>query len=291
MMFLLDHIGVAVHDLNIGEAKYRELGFNLTSRSLHVGSVPGELAIRRWGSGNHCAMFRQGYLEIQGVTDKALDPPVKRLLKSYEGAHIVALGCDDANKTYEDIVRRVAFVRPPIVLERDAPFGKSGTETRRAQFRIIYFDPVELPECRLLIIEHKTPDVLWQPHLLDHPNTAIGLEEAIICTNDVADSSRRFETVLGCTPQIDAEKAVFKLDRGKILIASPAASLKLGIRPAKQMNAPFVSAFTVTVSNIDMARQWMRSHHIEIQEWTSSSSFKVDPASACGTSICFAQAT
>lgn len=68
----LDHTGVAVRNLDDGEAAYRRLGFILTTRSIHSGSVTPGAPVTPWGSGNHCAMFREGYLEIIGITDPNL---------------------------------------------------------------------------------------------------------------------------------------------------------------------------------------------------------------------------
>ena len=62
----LDHVGVAVKSLDRGRDAYAKLGFTLAARSIHSGSrVPGG-PVELWGSGNHCAMFREGYLEELG---------------------------------------------------------------------------------------------------------------------------------------------------------------------------------------------------------------------------------
>ena len=61
-------------------------------RSIHSGSrVPGA-PVEVWGSGNHCAMFREGYLEIIGLTDPEKYSSVKPMVERYEGLHIVAIG-------------------------------------------------------------------------------------------------------------------------------------------------------------------------------------------------------
>ena len=67
-VFTLDHAGVAVRDLDAAEAAYRRLGFNLTPRSIHSGAVEPGGPVVPWGSGNHCAMFADGYLEVVGLT-------------------------------------------------------------------------------------------------------------------------------------------------------------------------------------------------------------------------------
>jgi len=53
----LDHVGVAIKDLERGRAIYQRLGFRLTARSIHSGSREPGGPVEPWGSGNHCAMF------------------------------------------------------------------------------------------------------------------------------------------------------------------------------------------------------------------------------------------
>ena len=119
-VFELDHAGIAVRDLDAAEAAYRRLGFNLTPRSIHSGSVEPGGPVVPWGSGNHCAMFADGYLEIVGLTDPALHSSVKTFLERYEGAHIIAIGSGDTDATYRALSTRSEGVKAPVRLQRDA---------------------------------------------------------------------------------------------------------------------------------------------------------------------------
>src|SRR3954463_10736277 len=95
----LDHVGVAIRDLERGRAAYERLGFTLTPRSIHRGSPAPGAPVVPFGSGNHCAMFRDGYLEVVGLTDPAVYSNVRSLVARYEGAHIVAFAVDSADAT------------------------------------------------------------------------------------------------------------------------------------------------------------------------------------------------
>src|SRR5688572_32351224 len=102
----LDHVGVAVRNLDTGRATYERLGFRLTQRSHHRGSAAPGAPVEPWGSGNHCAMFRDGYLEIVGLTDPAMFSSVKALVARYEGAHIIAIGTDSVDAMGAELERR-----------------------------------------------------------------------------------------------------------------------------------------------------------------------------------------
>ena len=119
----LDHVGVAVKSLDRGRDAFARLGFQLTGRSFHSGSAAAGAPVTPWGSGNHCAMFREGYLEIIGLTDASMYSTVKDMVARYEGLHIVAIGCADADAAYAQFQQAGEPVEAPRALERDAPFG------------------------------------------------------------------------------------------------------------------------------------------------------------------------
>ena len=48
------------------------------------------------------------------------------------------------------------------------------------RFRNIVSEDDAWPEGRIIIIEHQTPDLLWQPSLLEHPNGAVALRACLI---------------------------------------------------------------------------------------------------------------
>src|SRR5262245_28707416 len=88
----LDHVVIAVQNLDVAAATYRKLGFTLTPRGLHEGK----------GTGNHCIMFGSTYVELLGVVDAtgAEGRLAQRVKARGEGGMAVAYGADDADKTH-----------------------------------------------------------------------------------------------------------------------------------------------------------------------------------------------
>src|SRR5262249_20488835 len=178
----LDHVAVVVPDLARAAKTYERLGFRLTPQSSHKGALTPGGPFEPYGSGNHCAMFAEGYLEILGITDpKRYTGEVAPLLQRYVGLHLVALGCRDARKAARDLGHRLGAELSVRELGRDVP--QVGGGTKPAQFRIVGLPPGTFPEAKLFLIEQVTPDVLWQPALLDHPNGVTGLAGAVLCVN------------------------------------------------------------------------------------------------------------
>ncbi|MGH7126574.1 MAG: VOC family protein, partial [Stellaceae bacterium] len=132
----LDHVAVVVSDLARAAKTYARLGFQLTPESSHKGPVKPGGPLEPYGSGNHCAMFKGGYLEILGITDpNRYTGEVSQLLQRYAGLHRVALGCRDARQAARDLGSRLGAELTIRELGRDVP--QVGGGTKPAQFRII----------------------------------------------------------------------------------------------------------------------------------------------------------
>lgn len=284
----LDHIGVAVADLNLGEATYERLGFLLTERSLHSGSVTPGGPVEPWGSGNHCAMFVRGYLEVLGITDPALHSSAKGMLAKYEGAHIVALAVKDAGRAYDALSARSPGVNPMRALERDAAYG---TGTRRAKFRNVYTTAEAFPEARFIFIEHVTPEVIWQPTLLDHPNGTLGILEVAICTPDPTESRMRLALLLGAEPVEEADgNYAWYLGRGVLRLLSAEALDRWapGTRPP---HLPCVCGLVLEVAHLHSTRDVLEAHGVVVHDFAyERPALRVDAADTHGIVLAFVQA-
>ncbi|MCE9642440.1 MAG: VOC family protein [Betaproteobacteria bacterium] len=282
----LDHIGVAIKDLERGRAAYARLGFNLTLRSIHRGSPTPGAPVIPFGSGNHCAMFLEGYLEIVGLTDPAIFSNIKPLVARYEGAHIVAFGVESADATYKELSGRGIPIEAARQLERDAAYGPQGTELRRAAFRNMYFDRAVYPEARLLYIEHLTRDVLWQPHLLDHPNGVVALRDIFLCVTDAGTVADKYAKLFGVKAEAaSAGEWRIKLAHGHVWIATPEAWARRA--PGAAVPAlPSPAGIGFKVKNIAATRALLAKNGVEARDGLDGGIW-VAPEHACGAAIYF----
>lgn len=285
----LDHVGVAVKSLDRGRDAFIRLGFQLTGRSFHSGSASVGAPVTPWGSGNHCAMFREGYLEIIGLTDATLYSSVKDMVARYEGLHIIAIGCGDADAAYAEFQKAGAPVEAPRALERDAPFGPGDHEMRRAKFRNLYVEKARFPEGRFLFIEHLTRDVLWQPHLLDHPNGAVGIDAVYFVVADPAATASKFAPLFSEKVEQFPGGAKLTLDRGAIWLATEAGwreRVPGGFVPP----VPSPAGFGIRVQSIDATRRYFESEGVKMHAGMNPSQLWIAPEDACGAAIQFSQA-
>jgi catechol 2,3-dioxygenase-like lactoylglutathione lyase family enzyme len=263
----LDHVGVAVKSLDRGREAYARLGFRLTARSFHSGSRTPGAPVEPWGSGNHCAMFREGYLEVIGLTDEQKYSSVKDMVARYEGLHIVAIGWGQAETARVQLLARGVPVDAVRSLERDAAFGPDDGETRRARFRNCFVDREKFTEARFLYIEHLTRDMLWQPHLLEHPNGAVAIEEVYFAAEDQKATAHKLAALLPSPA------------RGRFYVVSIA---EWKFRPLPPLPSPV--GFGIRVDSLAKTRACLATGGVKFEEnnglWTT-------PADGCGSAIRF----
>lgn len=280
----LDHVAVVVADLDPARAAFARLGFHLTPRSTHRGPVPGG-GVADWGTGNHCAMFRQGYFELLGITDPAgYKPHLDRRLRRYEGLHLIAFGTRDMASEMARLRARGVAVADPRQIGRDVPFGDG---TRPGRFDIANLDPETYPEADFLIIEQLTREVLWQPGLLDHPNGVVSLEGAVIASADPTATCARLAPVLG-TPSGTEGQGRLALSPGALeVVAAKALSARLP-GCAAPAAAPCGAAVVFGVRALAETRQYLREAGVALAA-DEPDVLRVGPEAACGCSLEFVE--
>jgi len=215
----LDHVGIAGRDLGALAAAYEALGFHLTPFAQHHAPGPDGV-VRPIGTGNRCAMLRKGYLELIAVVDPALPSnTLDRFLARYEGIHIVAFGIDDPEAELARLRQGGSAIGGIASLERpvETPEG-----VRTARFARL--PSPEAPEGRMQLIRHLTPELLWQPGLLDHPNNALSLDETILAVADPSEVAGRLGRLVGRDPVPAEDGFVLPLGAGRLGIHTEAGA-------------------------------------------------------------------
>jgi Glyoxalase-like domain len=179
----LDHVGVVGHDLAKLAAQYERLGFTLTPRAL---TGDGRIA-------NRCAMLRQGYIELMALAPGGASATLARMLARHAGAHIIALAIDDTSGAIAQLHR--AGIDGTEAEQSERAIDAADPAGARARFA--YLPVAELPEARVNLIRHLTPELLWQERFLGHPNHAVALEEVVLAVSVPAESAARFSRLAG----------------------------------------------------------------------------------------------
>jgi len=277
----LDHVAVVSDRPDALFEAYGQLGFQLTPLARHAGAIrPGEDPVP-WGIGNRCAMFRGGYLELLAVLDGDLYcRGFPERLDRYEGLHIVAFECADADATAAELRDRGVALDGVGRLERriDTPDGDG-----LARFSLVRLRPEETPECHLNILRHHTPELLWQQRYLDHPNGAESLLGTTLCVEDPAAIAGRYARFLGVAPAADGSRHRFELPRGRFDIVAP-DDLRADTGQTAPV-LPFVANMTLGSGDLSRTRDWLLGQGVAFDE--QGGRLLTDPADGLGAMCIF----
>lgn len=281
--FDLDHVGIAVHDLDAAAERYRRLGFRLTPRGYHTTppATPGGPRPRA-GTGNNCAMLARGYIELIGVTDPSYAGRLRADLDRYEGLHIVAFGTPDAQAASRSLRDRGIAASEPRILER--PIEDSGRE-ELARFDIVDFPPDLVPELYSFAIQHRTRHLLWKPELLQHPNGATGLQAITVAVADPRAFAERLAGVLGAEVERGEGEGTLSLRLTAGAVHVTDARTLAATFPAASVAPPFVAGMTLATGDLGATEAFLKGNGVELER--RGDSLVVTAAAACGAFIGF----
>lgn len=279
----LNHVGMAVRDIADASARYEAMGFTLTPFSAHSGAwKPGEKVVPL-GSGNRCVMFDGNYLEI--LADSSPGAPSPRLagfLARHQGAHIVCFGTQHPEAV--DARLRAAGVETsgviPLQRDIDTPDGM-----RTARFQRVQFAPQDSPEGYIQAARHLTPEYVYQPRYIRHPNGCTALSNAHLVVDDVGAFTSRYERYTGLAARVGDGIAEFRFPLGGALtIVGPrrAAAILPGT-----LYPPIPGVAAVTFRCPDLAGQQQRLRGAGIHAAVAEDRLIVPAELANGIAIVF----
>ena len=274
----LDHVGIGVTDLDRAAAQYMALGFSLTPLARHGGAVEPGGPVTAIGTANRCAMFGGGYIELIAVVDdSAPDYGLGARIARYEGVHILALATREPGAVADRLTAAGIAADGPLYLERGADLG--GT-TGTARFERVVFPADTVPEGRIFYIDQLTPELLWHPAYLDHPNGVRAVRSVTFAVPDATVSAGRLERIAaaatGVLPAHAARATVTVLDRG-------AAADRFG--PLTTDDGPQIVALAVSVADLSHAEAVLAANGVDYA--AAEGGVEVDPAFCAGVHLSF----
>ena len=219
----IDHLVLAVRDLETARATYARLGFTLTPVSRHP-----------FGTMNSLVQMQGSYLELLAVADPAAIPAPtgtrfsfaafnRDYLKEREGLSMLALQSRDAAADRADFEKRGLPVYEPFHFERVAK-GPDGTE-RKVAFSLTFTGDARVHGAAgFFTCQHHFPENFWRAEYQNHPNGAQHVASTVMVTRDPADF-HIFFTFFTSQHDITATSlgTSFALGNGSVDVLSPVA--------------------------------------------------------------------
>ena len=171
----LDHVAHFVPEMDAAAAALERCGFRLTPFTAQTNRVDGQPVPA--GTGNRCAMLRQGYVEILTAVatpggNTVLARQLRERIADHVGLHLAAFSSADAAAEHRQLAE-AGFATLPLVDMRRPVTTHTGSED--ARFTIARIAHHSMPEGRVQFLTHHTETLVWRDGFLDHPNGARAL--------------------------------------------------------------------------------------------------------------------
>lgn len=204
----LDHLIIAVGDLERGEASMTALGFRPTPRGYHSSEM---------GTANATVVLRDHtYFEVLGVVaDTEANAPIRAGIAGGRSLFGLAMKTDDAEAAQArfDALKIGAGAMRAFSRPVEMPDGP-----RDAAFRTAYLDASVTPGAYGFVCEHQTPEIVWRSDYLDQPNAVTGIRRVVGVASDPGAAAAAWARI----PGIERHGGAVRLGERAIEFLEPA---------------------------------------------------------------------
>ena len=184
----LDHVLIAVRDLDAAKDTFERLGFKVTPEGRHPGR----------GTSNRLVVFGGEYLELIAVHDPEGDlfrPNLPSFLSEREGLFIFSMGTPDVHERARSVRSAGIRITDPVKGSRQAADGSTAYSWTQAEIH-----PAEMPGSQTFFIQHD--HAIEQryddpPNPTNHPNGVLGISSLSLAVTDAGAASRRWMDAFG----------------------------------------------------------------------------------------------
>ena len=280
----IDHIVVAVQDLDKAADFYRRLGFQVGARNRHP-----------WGTENRIIQLQTSFIELITVAPDAQLTPVTpksfsfgaflgAYLAGRQGLAMLVLDSADAKADATLFAERGIGDLDPLFFRRK---GKrpDGSEIEVA-FTLAFAQLNDAPRAGFFVCQQHFPENFWSPDFQRHDNRAADIASVALA----APQPERLKTFLAAFTGVSPEEAIghdltFRLAQGHVDVMTPDDAGEVFVSVEAEMDQPSFVAFAVRVEDIARQAKWLDAAGVPYQH---SGSRLIVPASvAFGVAIAF----
>lgn len=273
----IDHVVIAVSDIDATEQAYARLGFTPSPRGVHSAEM---------GTVNHTMMLERDYFETLAVTTPTeRNLRWRKMLERGDGVAGLALATPDAGAV-RDAWASAGLAASDVIDFQRPVVRENGTVAARFQ-TVSLVPPAEIG-LEIFACAQLTREAVWLPELLYHRNTARAIGKVTI---PVAAPARAAEI---CRP-IFAACAISAIDGGMrvttgrhwIDLIRPEASGR-GIDATRSSRRGTAIGIDLIVKDIDACRNILSGNGVATRD--DGQRIEVSPDDAAGVALAFTTA-
>jgi catechol 2,3-dioxygenase-like lactoylglutathione lyase family enzyme len=280
----IDHLVVAVHDLDQAGSFYQRLGFQVGARNRHP-----------WGTENRIVQLPSSFIELITVGEGAAIAPhrasafsfgafVQDYLRDREGLAMLVLDSQDAKADAALFSESGIGSFEPFHFERSGR-RPDGSETKVA-FTLVFTSAENSPKAGFFVCQQHFPENFWNPEFQRHDNKATQISSVTLAAPSperLRSFLRAFSGVQPASP--DGDDLSFRLGDSHIDVLTPDDAAEIYGSVEAELDQPSFVAFAVRVEDIHRQAQGLDSADIPYQHIGSR---LIVPASAAfGVAIAF----
>jgi catechol 2,3-dioxygenase-like lactoylglutathione lyase family enzyme len=280
----IDHLVVAVHDLDQAASFYQRLGFRVGARNRHP-----------WGTENRIVQLPGSFIELITVGEGAAIAPhrasafsfgafVQDYLRDREGLAMLVLDSQDAKADAAQFSESGIGSFEPFHFERSGR-RPDGSETKVA-FTLAFTSAENSPKAGFFVCQQHFPENFWNPEFQRHDNQATQISSVTLA----APSPERLRTFLSAFTGVqpaspDGDDLSFRFAESHLDVLRPDDAAEIYGSVEAELDQPSFVAFAVRSE--DIHRQAQRLDSAEIPYQHIGSRLIVPASAAFGVAIAF----
>jgi len=274
----IDHIVIAVADLDRAQGAYARLGFTLSPRARHSAVM---------GTANHTIMLRRDYFELLAVlTPTERNQRWRDALAGGEG--IAGLALAPASATAAKQAWQEQGFSPGDLVSFSRPVDRPDGSRMEARFEIVTLPKGSVPGASVFACDQLTRDAVWLPELMTHANTATAIRRLIVALPDPAAEKKVWMRALpGAAAEPTGDGVRLRLGTHAVDLLTPRAAARL-YGPAALARRPKAVAIEFAVADVAQCRATLIGNGVAA--WAEGDRTAVGAGEACGAIILFAPA-
>ena len=244
----IDHLVLAVRDLDRARETYARLGFTTTPRAQHS-----------WGTDNSLVQFDGNFLELLTLArPEALPAPRagamsfglfnQTYLARREGFSMLVFESRDAAGDRADFAAAGLPVYEPFDFQRQATLPDGSNVT--VGFSLTFTSEPAMPEAGFFTCQQHAPQYFWKPEYQRHENGARQVAEAVIVAPQPSALTGFLEGLEGADAvRAGADGVAAETGRGTLRVVTPDgfAARFGGALPAAAPTSPHLAGYAVSV--------------------------------------------
>ncbi len=178
----IDHLVLAVKDLEVAREAYRRMGFTLTPPAQHP-----------WGTSNSLVQLQGNFLELLAIAEPAKIPPPEpgrfsfgafnqTFLKRRRGLSMLVFQSADARRDQAEFKARGLETYEPFDFSRQAKLPDGSFKT--VAFSLAFATEPRMPDAAFFTCQQHAPEFFWKREYQRHANGARAVVEVVMLAND-----------------------------------------------------------------------------------------------------------